>query len=400
VTEWARPRGRNHVALGEDSPRILVVDDRPENLVAMVEVLRELGHPIITASSGNEALRILMQQEFALILLDVNMPGINGFELSKLIREREQSAQTPIIFVTAISTEDAAVAQGYSLGAVDYVFSPVVPEILRAKVRLKVALFVELHARTKQLGQRTKELERANHELEQFAYVASHDLRAPLRAIDSLSAWLEEDLGDVLKGEQREQMRLLRGRVHRMDRLLTDLLDYAREGKADHGGEKVDVGQLISEVIDLSNLPKGFVVETKGQVPPFTTRKVLLQRIFMNLISNAIKHHDKEVGRIEVTVRDGGAAFEFLVADDGPGIPAQFQAKAFQMFQTLKARDVTEGSGMGLALVKKIVETAGGTIALDSNGRGATFRFTWPKVQSGATECVLRSGVDDLNEGE
>ena len=362
---------------GAGRPRILVVDDRPANLLAMTEVLRELGHPVVTASSGSDALRILMQQEFGVILLDVNMPGINGFELSRLIRERERSARIPIIFVTAISTEDASVAHGYALGAVDYVFSPVDPAILRAKVRAKLSVFVDLQKKTQELERRTRELERANRELQQFAYVASHDLRAPLRAVNAISEWLEEDLDGVLTETTREQMRLLRGRVRRMDCLLTDLLEYARAARGEQRVEEVDVHELVLEVIELSNIPPGFVVEADFHIAPFRTAKLPLKRVFMNLVGNAIKHHDRTEGRVTISAHDRGTDIEFGVSDDGPGIPPQFQSKAFQMFQTLKSRDVVEGSGMGLALVTKLVEAAGGSITLHSEGRGATFLFTW-----------------------
>jgi PAS domain S-box-containing protein len=225
-----------------------------------------------------------------------------------------------------------------------------------------------------------RRLERSNQELQQFAYVASHDLRAPLRAIDSLSQWLEQDLGAALQGETRDHMRLLRGRVKRMEHLLADLLEYARVGSHELLIENIDVSELVAEVIELSAIPSGFVVTMNCNVAGFATLKLPLKRVLMNLLSNAIKHHDQPNGRIDVTVRDIGKELEFVVTDDGPGIPPQFHAKAFQMFQTLRSRDKVEGSGMGLALVKKLVESAGGAILLDSSGRGAKFSVTWPKL--------------------
>jgi signal transduction histidine kinase len=363
----------------EDAVRILVVDDRPGNRLVMVEILKELGHPIVTASSGTEALRVLMHQDFAVILLDVNMPGIDGFEVSKLIRERERSAQTPIIFVTAVNVGEASVKHGYALGAVDYVSTPVVPEILRAKV----SVFVELQRKTRQLEHTARRLEeevaRTSAEVQKFAYAASHDLRAPLRAIDTLSGWIEKDLDATLPPETREQMCLLRRRVRRLDRLITDLTEFARAGHGEPKLEVVDVGALLGDVIELVQPPEGFVIDADLQVTPFETATYPLKGVLMNLLGNAIKHHDRPGGRVEVKGRDAGDRWEFVVSDDGPGIPSQFHARVFEMFQTLSPRDSVEGSGMGLALVKKLVEGAGGSVSLDSVDRGSTFRFTWPK---------------------
>ncbi len=232
----------------------------------------------------------------------------------------------------------------------------------------------------KRVAARTKELERSNEDLAQFAYVASHDLRAPLRAIDTLSEWLETARASALTADTRQQMDLLRSRVRRMDRLLSDLLDYARIGRGSVNLEEVSVIGLLREVEDLLNLPAGFVIETTGLQPTFTTARIPLQRVLLNLIGNAVKHHDRTNGRIQITVADAYDYYAFTVADDGPGIPPEFHQRVFQMFQTLKSRDTVEGSGMGLALVKRIVETFGGTIELESpGGRGTTVRFTWPK---------------------
>ncbi|MDB4976718.1 MAG: hypothetical protein JWN48_5059 [Myxococcaceae bacterium] len=240
----------------------------------------------------------------------------------------------------------------------------------------------DLVASEAQLTAVMADLSRSNGELQQFAYVASHDLRAPLRAIDSLSSWIEEDLQGVLTGETGEHMRLLRGRVQRMEQLLADLLEYAQAGRDPKSTEKVATEDVLFEIRQLINAPKGIVVETDGPMPVLETPKLPLTRVLLNLVSNAVKHHDRPVGAVKVAARDAGEYWEFSVADDGPGIPARFHQKAFQMFQTLKSRDEVEGSGMGLALVKKLVESAGCHIRLESTGRGATFRFTWPKVWS------------------
>ncbi|MGD8452835.1 MAG: ATP-binding protein [Phycisphaerae bacterium] len=231
------------------------------------------------------------------------------------------------------------------------------------------------------LAVKATELARSNSELEQFAYIASHDLRAPLRAIDHLSQWIEEDIATLLTGETRENMQLLRGRVSRLEALLDDLLDYSRAGRVGTEVREMDTAMAVQDIVALLDPPVGFTVETFGILPTFRTAVGPLEQVLRNLIGNAIKHHDRTSGRVEVSVEEGDEFYEFTVADDGPGIPDRLRNKAFQMFQTLRPRDEVEGSGMGLAVVRKLVEWQGGTIRLDCgpDGRGAVFRFTWRK---------------------
>lgn len=227
-------------------------------------------------------------------------------------------------------------------------------------------------------------IEAVNKELEEFAYAASHDLKAPLRVIDNASKWLEEDLQEHLTEETRESMNLLRGRVGRMERLLDDLLEYSRIGRAmDERYIDVITGDvLMANILALLSPPEGFTVKVSRSFADIHVRAMPLQQILMNLVGNAIKHHDKKQGAIEVTVEDRGGNYAFAVKDDGPGIPAQFHDQVFRMFQTLKPRDQVEGSGMGLAMVRKNIEIFGGTINLESAaGEGSIFRFTWPKQQ-------------------
>ena len=226
-------------------------------------------------------------------------------------------------------------------------------------------------------------LEDRNRELEQFAYVASHDLKAPLRAIANLSEWIEEDLQGQLAPENQRQMLLLRGRVHRMEALINGLLEYSRVGRTKAPLERVSVQVLLEEIIDSLAPPATFTIAIAPHLPTFTTKVMLLRQVFANLISNAIKHRDRPDGHITISAQEQGAFYEFAVADDGPGIDANYHDKVFIIFQTLEARDTKESTGIGLAIVKRIVEAEGGSIGIDSKeGSGATFHFTWRKQAS------------------
>lgn len=230
------------------------------------------------------------------------------------------------------------------------------------------------------VAERTAELQRSNRELDNFAYVASHDLKAPLRAIEHLSEWIENDAGDLLPPVSREHLAKLRGRVHRMERLLDDLLAFSRAGRVEHAPERVTTGELVESVFELLAPPPEFRLITATSLPTLTTQRVPFETVLRNLIGNAIKHHDRQDGCIQVSAQDLGNFVEFSIADDGPGIAPGFHARIFELFQTLKPRDQVEGSGMGLAIVKKTVESMGGSINVDSAaGAGAVFRFTWPK---------------------
>ena len=233
-----------------------------------------------------------------------------------------------------------------------------------------------------QIQMRQQDLERSNRDLDQFAYVASHDLKAPLRAIATLSGWIEEDLADKLSESGKEQLELLRSRVQRMDSLIEGVLRYSRVGRMGTEGEQVDVAELLRELVEMLDPPAGFEVEISSGMPVLQTKRLRLGQVFSNLINNAIKYHHRDEGKIVVGVEEDASGFyAFFVADDGPGIPPQHHEKVFMMFQTLQPRDEVESTGLGLSLVKKLVEEEGGEVTLDSEeGHGATFRFTWPAM--------------------
>ncbi len=235
------------------------------------------------------------------------------------------------------------------------------------------------------MAEHQRELERSNKELATYAHVASHDLKSPLRGIVQLANWIEEDLQSESFDTIPGHMELLRSRIRRMENLLDDLLAYSHAGRVRGGMVHVDMGRLARELFELQSPPPGLELVLVGDLPEFITLAAPLEQVLRNLFSNAIKHHDRPAGRIEVSCSATDDGFwAFVVTDDGPGIPPKYHERVFEMFQTLRPRDEVEGSGMGLALVKKIVETYGGTITIASDGvRGCSMRFTWPITISG-----------------
>lgn len=230
-----------------------------------------------------------------------------------------------------------------------------------------------------QQAQLMHELEGANEELRNFAYVVSHDLKAPLRAIGSLTDWIAEDYADKFDEEGREHLRLLGGRVRRMDGLIDGILRYSRVGRVKEASVAVDLNQLLHEVTDLLSPPPNIVI-TADSMPTVVAEGTRLQQVFQNLLSNAIKYLDKPEGRIHVGCVAAGKEWKFSVSDNGPGIEERHFERIFHLFQTLAPRDKVESTGVGLALVKKIVEMYGGRIWVESKvGEGSTFYFTLPR---------------------
>jgi signal transduction histidine kinase len=222
------------------------------------------------------------------------------------------------------------------------------------------------------------QLKRANSELERFAYVASHDLKAPLRAISNLASWIKEDSDNKFSKESVEHFNMMLNRVSRMEKLLDDILAYAKVGKRDNTFESVNLVEMIQSIFYM--LPnKRFTVLTESTVPTFFAERYPLEQVLRNLISNSIKHHHAGKGTITVSIEELQKHIQFTVTDDGPGIPKENQAECFEMFRTLKPRDEVEGSGMGLALVKKIVENQGGSIDILPSNKGLSIRFLWPR---------------------
>lgn len=226
-------------------------------------------------------------------------------------------------------------------------------------------------------------LGRINAELDQFAYVASHDLKAPLRGISSLSKWLEQDLGPKLDGQDREHLRLLRDRADRLEALIDGILAYSRAGRQRQRVEQVDADRLVQDTVELLAPPNTARVEKKSPLPVLRTERVPFQQVWMNLVGNALKYCKRSDPVVELSAKDAGRFWEFEVRDNGPGIPPEHQQRIWGIFQTLESRDEGAGTGIGLSVVKKIVEGKGGRAWVESVlGKGSSFHFTWPKQEA------------------
>ncbi len=375
--------------------KILLVDDNPANLLALESILADLGQELVKAHSGRQALRYLLNQDVAVILLDVNMPGMNGFETAELIRRRKRSEHVPIIFVSAIDQTQNHALKGYSLGAVDYLPTPATPEVLRSKV----AVFIELFKKTQEVGrqeralralnaqleqrvaERTAELQRSNEELQQFAYVVSHDLQEPLRVVASYVQQLAERYQDKLEAEANELISYALDGAKRMQQLIVDLLAYSRIETTGQEFAPTDCEGVLQRVLgDLRvAIEESGAEVTHDPLPQVMADNVQLGQVLQNLLGNAIKFRSQEPPRIHVSARQEGQQWVFSVRDNGIGINPRYAERIFGIFERLHPRTEYPGTGIGLAICKKIVERHGGQIWVESEpGKGAAFFFTLP----------------------
>lgn len=232
-----------------------------------------------------------------------------------------------------------------------------------------------------QMQEYLQNLERTNRELDKFAYVVSHDLKAPLRAIGNLTGWIEEDTGHLLPDEVRSHFNLIKERVLRMEALINGILDYSKVAKSNSQFEQFNVSDLVNSVTKMLGNPSDCEFIIDPNLPQITADKVKMEQIFMNLISNAIKFNRQADKKVKVTATDFGPHYRFSITDNGPGIDPRFHEKIFQIFQTIHTKDEFESNGLGLAIVKKLVDEQQCDIWVESeSGKGATFHFTWPKV--------------------
>jgi len=414
---------------------LLLVDDHPENLLALEAILKDTGHTLVRAGSGADALRAVLRQEFALILMDVAMPDLDGYETVELIRRRERSRHTPVIFLTANFKSDTHVFRGYSVGAVDYLFKPFVPEVLLSKVAVFVELYTKRHAikdsadalkraydemeqrveaRTSELAETNRslkteiaerqrvEMERAallereqharleaqamNRMKDEFLATLSHELRTPLNAILGWTHILQVGTRDDAAVDRAT--RVIKSNAQAQAQLVADILDVSRiiGGKLNLHLGLVSIRAVIEaalESVQPAADAKGIVVDTAfGEVAPIIADRDRLQQVMWNLLSNAIKFTPKE-GRVRIEVQAHARDIVVTVSDSGQGIDPEFLPHVFERFTQADSSfsRLHGGLGLGMAIVRHLVELHGGTVAAASDGkdRGATFTVSIPQ---------------------
>lgn len=415
MNESAAAQAKVPVHGPQEQVKILLVDDKPENLVALEAVLDDLGEVLVKAHSGKEALRSCLEHDFAVILLDVKMPDMDGFETAAMIRERERSRNTPIIFLTALKSEEH-LFRGYYMGAVDYLYKPIVPEVLRSKVTVFVDLTKKnfllrnhaavLEQKNRELEQqmqerlraeeavrrlnselerrvqeRTAELSRTNDELRQFAYVASHDLQEPLRTVGSYAQLLSRRYKGKLGEDADEFIGYMVGGVSRMHTLLNDMLAFSRVTQTQNKPlEMANLDAVLATSLmnlELTIREAGAEV-THDPLPSVRCDETQIAQVFQNLVGNAIKYRSAEAPRIHIQAGEVDGEWVISVSDNGMGIDPQYHDRIFGIFKRLHGRELP-GTGMGLAICKRILERHNGRIWVESeSGKGATFRFTLP----------------------
>jgi two-component system, sensor histidine kinase and response regulator len=378
---------------------ILLVDDDPANLQALRAILECLNQNLITASSGTEALRCVLAQDFAVILLDVQMPDMSGIEAAAMIRERERSKTTPIIFLTGVVKTAEMMFKGYSTGAVDYLMKPVVSGVLRTKVEVfvdlalaRMALQDEIRERVRIAGeisklnmvleQRNDDLLAANEDLEAFGHSVSHDLRMPLRHIQAYISMVESSAANKLDEQEQRRLEGARQAAQRMSQLIDDLLSFSRIGRTQLSNMPVDMSELVKVTLE------ELAPETQGRnihwqlhkLPRVRGDRSLLHQVWVNLLSNAIKYtRPRDAAQIEVGGVHQERELVFWVKDNGVGFDMAYADKLFGVFQRMHTLQEFEGTGVGLANVRRIIQRHGGrTWAEAERERGAAIYFSLP----------------------
>lgn len=409
---------------------ILIVDDKPENLFSLRALLRLHQFEVDTASSGEEALAKVLKNEYALIILDVQMPEMDGYEVAEAINGFSKTRNIPIIFLSAVNIDKGFITKGYESGGVDYVVKPFDPELLMLKVQTFYKLYLQskelkrigkaledanqtleakVDARTAELLQMNRELERKNVELQQYASVASHDLQEPLRKIITFTNVIAERFlpDDPQAGVY---MKKIVASTQRMRNLISDLLTYSSLS-ADMLFEPVALGDILRETLsdlELTIGEKSAVVDV-GEMPTAQVIPGQIRQVFQNIISNALKFSQPgsspviRVDGVRVVAKDFDAApdpnGEFVritISDNGIGFKEEYLSKIFGLFQRLHGRDAFEGTGIGLAIVKKIIEKHNGLITAQSReGDGARFIMILPLRQEKSKLSAEHAAIPD-----
>ncbi len=427
--------------MSDDRVNILIVDDRPENLLALEAILEPLNENLVRANSGEQALRELLVREFAVILLDVQMPGMNGLETAQYIKSREKSKSIPILFLTAINKEESYVFKAYEVGAVDYLFKPFDPEILRSKVAVFVDLWrkqqqiqtqeehirqsekreLELRHRTTlletearsaeelalvndELQRRQFELERAITSRSRFYASMSHELRTPINAVLGYSTLMLDGIYGALNEKQREGLERTHRAAKHLLELVNDVLDLSKieAGRMELYLETFDVADLLANV-DSTVRPlvqrneSTLEVRTAGELGSIHADLTRVRQILLNLLSNAGKF--TEQGTVTLTARREDDAVTFAVADTGIGMTDEQVGRLFQAFSQAEASTKTKygGTGLGLAISRQFCRLMGGDLTASSvYGQGSTFMVRLPSLVRGPAP---QPAVADMSAG-
>jgi light-regulated signal transduction histidine kinase (bacteriophytochrome) len=406
--------------------KILLVDDREDNLLSMETILEADGYQFVKANSGRQALKILLTEfDFALILMDVKMPNLNGFETAALIYEREKLKHIPIIFITANNYGEENIFKGYRTGAVDYIYKPINSELLRAKVSVFIDLYKKNHRLmvqeqklkainksleneinerkateekikllNRQLMSNIQLLESANRDLDRFAFMASHDLQEPLRKIQTFSDLLYTKYKTALDKDAGTYIDRIQKAAARMQALIKDILAFSKLTGEKDNFEFTDLNILLNEALgdlDASIQEKQARISVPQPLPALEVNPGLIRPLFYNLVGNALKYARKDVApvvniRFEIgntsvgPQKDQSPKFcRLYIEDNGIGFDQAYADQVFEMFRRLHVNSEFEGTGIGLALCKKIVEKHHGSITAQSKvNEGTTFTVMLP----------------------
>lgn len=348
---------------------LLLIDDKSENLMSLKSILDLPDREIISCLSGNEALQVLLKKKVSLILVDVQMPEMDGYEFVEIIKSHPDTAFIPTIFVTAISNEQKYLAKAYDLGAIDFLSKPLNTELTRKKVES----FLKIWDYDQELKKLNETLAQKNEELEQFAHIIAHDLKSPLGNIQTLINVIEEDHILNLDGDVAELFDMVKSSSKNMSKLIDDLLSYSKNVQDNEGKEVVNIESVLEEVLTMINPSDNIQIQKVNLNHDILIQPLAFNQIVSNLLSNAIKYNDKEVSKILISFNQEHSSLS--VKDNGPGIAAKYHGKIFEMFQTLgKSFNGESSTGIGLNLVKKLVERNDATIEVsDNDGDGCEF---------------------------
>ena len=392
---------------------ILVIDDNRENLRLLAKVLTRQGYAVRAIPDGRLALASVQAKPPDLILLDVQMPGLDGYKVCTQLKTDERTRNIPVIFIS-IATEVLDKVKAFSVGGVDYITKPFQVEEVLARVETHLTLrdlqrsLLEKNAQLeqeiaererveKQLQQQATKLEETNAELYQYAYVVSHDLKTPLRAIHNYADFLRQDLEATLAGGQKAYLDGLACAVQEAEELVEDLLELSRVGRHSVPTEMIGIGAFLRELVASLDLTANAEILIASDWPTIYVEPVLLRQIFQNLIDNAIKFNDAPLKRVELGWRptpslssdgdgegaggEGRRVYEFFVRDNGIGIDPRYHEQIFGVFERLHAREEYEGTGIGLAIVKKAASKLGGSVRVESKlDEGSTFFVALPET--------------------